>query len=108
MLRVRLLTKTCMDDRMDSTRSRVSQIDKDGNLVAQAAKIKSKTGKHNGKIVVRYINLGYYLLVPLIGGVFIGVELDKWLGTKPIFTVVFILLGTLAIFYNLVKLLRHA
>lgn len=55
-----------------------------------------------------YFNVGLYLIVPLLLGVFLGYYLDKRFHSKPIFTLVGILLGTISTFYNLWKLLKEA
>lgn len=54
----------------------------------------------------RYLNIGYYILTPILLGVFLGLGLDYWLNTKPLFISIFIFLGTVASFYNLIKLLK--
>ncbi len=51
-------------------------------------------------------DLGFYLAAPLVGGIFIGLFLDNWLHTKPIFVLTGIVLGSIATFYNLIKLTR--
>jgi F0F1-type ATP synthase assembly protein I len=54
-----------------------------------------------------YFNLGFYLLVPLLGGIFIGQWLDKKFDTGALFTISLIIFGTIATFYNLIKLLHE-
>lgn len=51
-------------------------------------------------------NVGIYLMTPILLGVFIGYSLDKFLETKPIFVVVFIMLGTISSFYNFWKIVK--
>lgn len=66
-----------------------------------------KTDKINlKKILPVYFNLGFYLITPLLLGVFLGLYLDTRLNTKPIFVLVGIILGTLALFYNLFKIYK--
>lgn len=58
-------------------------------------------------LLAKYINVGYYLLAPLLLGVFAGFMLDRFLKTKPIFTLIFILLGVAGTFYNLFKITKN-
>ena len=51
-----------------------------------------------------YFNLGMYLAIPLLGGVFLGQFLDKHFETRGLFTIILIILGTISVFYNLIKL----
>lgn len=52
------------------------------------------------------INVGYSLIIPLLLGVIIGLVLDSRFQSKPVFTVIFILLGAISSFYNLFKLIK--
>lgn len=54
-----------------------------------------------------YFSLGFYLLIPILLGIFLGIRIDKWLETKPFFTFLFIALGTISSFYNLWKLTKQ-
>lgn len=53
-----------------------------------------------------YFNLGFYLAIPLLVGVFGGILLDNWFQTKPFFTISLIILGSTASFYNLIRLTK--
>lgn len=57
-------------------------------------------------LLEKYINIGYYLLIPLLLGVFLGLIIDNFLHTKPLFTIVLIIGGTVFTFYNLFKLTK--
>ncbi|MBI2051325.1 AtpZ/AtpI family protein [Candidatus Roizmanbacteria bacterium] len=59
------------------------------------------------RIISQSFNLGFYLVAPLIIGVLIGLYLDKIFGKKPSFTLIFILFGTIASFYNLLKIVKE-
>ncbi|MBI4226164.1 AtpZ/AtpI family protein [Candidatus Roizmanbacteria bacterium] len=86
----------------------VYTVDQEGNFEKIAAsKIKPRLDYHKKFIDFSYLNIGYYLLTPIIGGVFLGLGLDYWLGVKPVFFFVFLFLGTLASFYNIFKLLKE-
>lgn len=39
------------------------------------------------------VNIGYYLVGPIFGGLFLGYLLDRWLGTRPWLTVIMLFLG---------------
>ncbi|MBI3619873.1 AtpZ/AtpI family protein [Candidatus Roizmanbacteria bacterium] len=51
-------------------------------------------------------DIGFYLLTPILAGVFLGLLADKWLRTKPVLTLAGIGLGTIACFYNLIRILK--
>lgn len=53
-----------------------------------------------------YLNLGFYLIIPLLLGVFIGINIDNKFKTRPVFTGIFIFLGMIGTFYNLYKIAR--
>lgn len=55
---------------------------------------------------MQFTDIGIYLAGPLVGGVLLGLFLDNWLHTKPIFVLIFIVVGSIATFYNLIKLTR--
>ena len=54
-----------------------------------------------------YLNLGFYLITPVLLGVVVGGFLDNHFHSKHTFFYVFLGLGTLACFYNLVKLFKQ-
>ena len=61
--------------------------------------------KNNDKIAG--INIGFKLslelISPIIVGIFIGLGIDKFFFTKPIFFLLFLLLGIIAGFFNIYK-----
>jgi len=46
------------------------------------------------KILQTASSLGFAIIIPMVFGAFLGVFLDKMLGTKPVLTLILILLGT--------------
>lgn len=76
--------------------------------------IKCETGekKEDGnkrkidRLYEKYLNIGFYLITPLIFGVFFGLYLDSKFAVKPFFTLSGIGLGIVCTFYNLWKLTR--
>lgn len=57
----------------------------------------------NLKGITLGFNLGFVIAIPPIIGTFIGLYIDRWLSTKPIFTIILILLGTIAGTYSAIK-----
>lgn len=53
---------------------------------------------------LRLLGLGWYVAICVVVGVVAGVFLDGYFGTKPIFTLLGVLLGTVAAFYGLYKM----
>ncbi|OGK14742.1 hypothetical protein A3C98_03680 [Candidatus Roizmanbacteria bacterium RIFCSPHIGHO2_02_FULL_37_15] len=68
---------------------------------------KIKLAKNRKSFDLVNLGLSYYLVTPLIFGVFSGLALDYWLKTKPLFFIFFLFLGTLASFYNIFKILKE-
>jgi len=106
------LTKIETGDKIKKERD-VYGFDQEGNIKKIAARYNTVPGKLNRKLGWRkrpvefgYLNIGYYLVTPIVAGVFLGLGLDYWLKTKPFFVVFFLFLGTLGSFYNLFKLLK--
>lgn len=67
-----------------------------------------KLKKKENQIDPSLLNVGYYLITPLLVGVFLGLLLDSKLRTKPFFTLFFIVLGTVSSFYNLWKIVKRS
>ena len=70
------------------------------------SQLKKKFIRNKQPLDLRYLNVGFYLVTPILAGVFLGLGIDYWLKTKPIFFVLFLVLGTLSCFYNLLKLMK--
>ena len=69
---------------------------------------KSKKDRQGDNLLIaKYINVGYYLVAPLLMGVFFGFTIDNYFKTNGVVTLVGILLGTVATFYNLLKLTKE-
>jgi len=69
----------------------------------------AKQGKSKEKdnyTIAKYLNLGYYIVTPLILGICFGLLLDKALGTTY-YVKIFLFVGIAGTFYNLVKLVRE-
>lgn len=57
--------------------------------------------------LANYMNMGYYLITPLLLGVFFGLVLDNLFKTKPFFVLLLIFLGLVSTFYNLWRLIKE-
>ncbi len=78
-------------------------IDKRGNIVKT-----EKVPKNNKKDSIDFsmLNVGYYLITPLLIGVFLGILADGKFHSKPIYTIIGISLGSIGSFYNLSKFIH--
>ncbi len=79
--------------------------DKNLNLKPLLAPKKKSVPKQNKMLLANYASIGYYLITPLIVGVFLGLYLDGRLGTNYI-VVIGILIGSIGTFYNLFRILK--
>ena len=55
---------------------------------------------------LRFIGLGWYVAACVVIGVLGGLGLDHLVGTRPLFTLLGVLLGTVAAFYGMYKLVQ--
>jgi len=66
-----------------------------------------KKSKNDNILIANSLNLGYYIVAPLLIGVFFGFWLDKVLKTKPVFVLIFLGGGLIGSFYNLWKITKE-
>lgn len=87
---------------------RYFSFDSNLNLVKEKEIFEKKTNKNKSKInyftLAKLSSIGYYLIVPLILGIFFGLFFDYLLKTKKIFFTIGFLSGILGVFYNLKKI----
>ena len=84
------------------------KIDHKLELIKSTANRKANKKINNQNFLsINSLNIGTYLITPILLGVFIGYNLDIYLKSKPLFILVFILLGTFSSFYNLFKLTKE-
>jgi F0F1-type ATP synthase assembly protein I len=57
-------------------------------------------------MALRLIGLGWYVAACIVVGVVGGVLMDQWLGTKLLFTLLGLALGTTSAFYGLIKMIQ--
>ncbi len=55
---------------------------------------------------LRLTGLGWYVATCIVVGVVGGVLMDEWLGTKLLFTLLGLALGTTSAFYGLIKMIQ--
>ena len=67
----------------------------------ESDKLKDAENVNNG------IRAGAELVVTIGAGVLIGYGLDSWLGTKPIFLIIFLLAGVFAGFFNIYRITQN-
>ena len=89
-------------------KDRIYTVDQEGNIT-KIPTIKAAKKFKNRKKLFDFVNLniGFYIVAPILLGVFLGLGLDYWLQKKPFFFLIFLVLGTLASFFNLFKLLKN-
>ena len=57
-------------------------------------------------IAMRLLGLGWYVAIAIILGIAGGIWLDDRMGTLPLFTLLGVLLGTVAAFYGLYRMVE--
>jgi len=80
------------------------------NFKIKPAKKEKKQKKTPTKLdfsLANSFNIGYYLITPLLIGVFFGLLLDNFLKTKPVFTLTLLSFGMMGTLYNLWKLIKE-
>ena len=55
-------------------------------------------------LALRLLGLGWYVAICVVAGAFGGIWLDKASGFTPLFTLLGVLMGTVAAFYGLYKM----
>ena len=83
---------------------KIFEIDLTGGL-KPVERISKKPKIEKSKSVV--IEVGFYLVTPLLAGVFLGILADRVFLTKPLLTMSGLLFGVIATFYNLFKFLKN-
>ncbi len=70
----------------------------------QVKKPKKKSYKNQLEFISE---IGYYIITPIIIGVFIGLYLDNYFKTKQIFFVTLLFFGMMVSFYNLYRIYKE-
>lgn len=79
-------------------------VDKDLNVRERV--VVKKENKNNNFRSYQYLNIGFYLVAPLLVGIFSGLYLDKRFNTKPFFLFLGLSIGVIGTFYNLYRLTK--
>lgn len=77
-------------------------VDSDGEAF-QCKKSKGLREQGQSLRAMNYMNMGLYLATPLLAGVLLGSYIDSKLNMRPVATILFIALGSVAMFYNLFR-----
>ncbi len=93
---------------MSQLKRTITYIDKDGSRKNCDIHVSEKNNKKNPQWIMKHMNVGFYLAVPLLAGVFLGDAIDRTFQTKPVFTLILLGTGMIAAFYNLFKILKDA
>ena len=57
-------------------------------------------------IAMRLLGLGWYVAIAIVLGIAGGIWLDNRMGTLPLFTLIGVLLGSVAAFYGLYRMVE--
>ena len=57
-------------------------------------------------LALRVLGVGWFLAASVIIGIVAGLWLDKWLGTKILFTLLGVIVGTTVAFYGLHQMVK--
>lgn len=55
--------------------------------------------------IVLVTQIGFSMVIHILLSVYIGMKIDKWLGTNPIFLVLLLIIGVLSGFYNVYRMI---
>lgn len=84
------------------------QIDDNFDLIEKKELSKKKLiidkNKINYFLIANFSTFGYYLITPLLIGIFLGIFFDLLLKTKKIFFTIGFLIGIIGIIYNFKKI----
>lgn len=83
------------------------KIGRDLNIHTKENTSKQKQKSHSNFVLAKYAGLGYYLVTPLVIGVFLGFGLDSYFGSKPFFILFFIIIGFISAIYNMYRLIKE-
>ena len=57
-------------------------------------------------LALRLVGVGWFLAASVIIGIVAGLFLDKWLGTKIVFTLLGVIVGTTGAFFGLYQMVK--
>lgn len=100
------LTKIKSDDTIKKQKE-ILTFDQEGNIKKFLAGKTKRLKNKNSLFDINNLSIGYYLVTPIVLGVFLGLVLDYWLKSKPVFFIICLFFGTVGSFYNTFKLTKE-
>lgn len=64
----------------------------------------NKNKKNTFKYLALITQVGINSITPVVLGLFMGSKIDKWLKTRGVFSLIFLVLGAMTAVYNIYKL----
>lgn len=79
------------------------------NFDLEITEIPRKKAKEESSffVLAKYSSVGYYVVTPLLIGVFLGFGLDLYFNSKPFFVLFFIIIGFMSTIYNMYRLIKE-
>lgn len=90
---------------VEYSRSEIKKVS--GSFVIEPFHRKKTKGPEGKFRLVDVMDLGIYLVIPLLAGLGIGIVLDSKLGIKPLGIISGLLLGAVGSFFNLHKIVQE-
>tara|TARA_B100001123_G_C15215341_1_gene988992 strand:- start:835 stop:1128 length:294 start_codon:yes stop_codon:yes gene_type:complete len=85
--------------KIDNLKKRINNLDKNENI--KNSRLKNKKGVSFG------FRIGVELVSAIAVGTIIGIFVDKYLGSKPFGLIIFFILGSMAGFLNIYRVMRR-
>ncbi len=85
--------------KIDNLKKRINNLDKNENI--ENSRLKNKKGVSFG------FRIGVELVSAIAVGTIIGIFVDKYLGSKPFGLIIFFILGSMAGFLNIYRVMRR-
>ncbi len=91
-------------ERLDRLSGALERKQSEGDTNKRRDDLTAGSASETGKAMA----LGFRIISELVAGVVVGAllgwQIDEWSGTQPLFLIVFLMLGTVAGFWNMIKL----
>ncbi len=91
-------------DRLDRLSGALERKQSEDDTTKRRDDLTAGSASETGKAMA----LGFRIISELVAGVVVGAllgwQIDEWSGTRPLFLIVFLMLGTAAGFWNMIKL----
>lgn len=83
-------------------------INKKGEIVEVEKDQKTQYKKTSLGFPAQFANIGFYLITPILIGIFAGKFLDEKFRTGTFYTTILLIFGTISTFYNLYTFIKDA